>query len=108
MTGLMKNAYALQQLLMLREKMPVRYAGVLATAVFNDFDERVREGFLLWMDGALPEDFRCGDYVLADVIRNTGASQPEALCMLNTFVQHPDKKAGVKWIQLKEGRRGKV
>lgn len=98
----MKNAYMLQQLLVIREKLPVRYAGVLASAVFNDFDETVRAGFLLWMDEKLPEDFQSGQYTLSAIMQSTGATQVEALCMMNTFAQHPEKKTEVTWIQKKE------
>ena len=97
-----KTPHLLQQLLMYREKLPVRYAGVLAAAVFSEFDETVREGFMLWMDGKLTDDFQAGGHTLGSIIANTGATQAEALCMMDTFARHPEQRKNVKWIQQKE------
>lgn len=98
----MKSPHLLQQMLVAREQLPVRYAGTLAVAVFTDFDERAREGFMLWMEEKLTGDFECGGYTLGSVMENTGATQAEALCMLDAFARHPEKKKSVKWIQKKE------
>lgn len=97
-----KTPHLLQQLLMYREKLPVRYAGALAAAVFSEFDEQVREGFMLWMDDKLTDAFQAGGYTLGSIIANTGATQAEALCMMDTFARHPEQKKNVKWIQKKE------
>lgn len=98
----MKSEYALQQLLVIREKLPLRMAGALAVSVFHDFDEHVREGFLLWMEDKLPEDFQSGKYTLSRLMQTTGATQVEALCMMDTFARHPENMKAVRWVQKKE------
>ena len=98
----MKNEYALQQLLVVKEQLPLRLAGALAVSVFHDFDEQFREGFLLWMEDKLPEDFQSGKYTLSRLMQTTGATQVEALCMMNTFAKHPENMKAVRWVRKKE------
>lgn len=104
----LKNEFALQQLLCIREKLPLRMAGALALAVFHDYDEHVREGFMLWMDEKLPDDFTSGKYRLDRLMQQTGATQVEALCMMDAFARHPEMKKAVGWIQKKEKLNVKV
>ncbi|MBQ7850769.1 MAG: hypothetical protein IJ343_13675 [Clostridia bacterium] len=98
----MKNEFALQHLLVVKEKLPLRLAGALAMSVFHEYDEHIREGFLLWMEDQLPEDFQSGKYKLNRLMQTTGATQVEALCMMNVFAKQPENMKAVKWVQKKE------
>lgn len=78
----------LQTELVIREKLPLRYAGVLSAAVFEDFSEKAREGAMLWLEHQLPDDFEISGMTVGAIMRDIGATAFEALCMLDLNARH--------------------
>lgn len=83
-----KTVRDLQDQLVRREHLPLRYAGILAVEVFGAFSDRVREGVMLWMDDRLPQDFAVAGVSVGKIMSDIGATAFEALCMLNVFEHH--------------------
>ena len=94
-----KTVLQLQTELIIREKLPVRYAGVLAAQVFHDFGEKAREGVMLWIEDRLPKEFGIGDYTVGMLMHDVGASAFEALCMMDVFSRHPQSAGEASWVR---------
>ena len=87
----------LQTELIARENLPLRYAGFLSAAVFQDFSEKAREGVMLWMEKKLPDDFEVAGVTVGAIMRDIGATAFEALCMLDLHARHPAVSGEPSW-----------
>ena len=92
----------LQKNIEIKEKLPLRYAALLAADIVSDFDEQLLSGVALWMDDKLTEDFGIEECKLKDIIEDTGADLFESLLMLNLQISHPDRIEKVLWVEKKE------
>jgi len=71
------------------EHIPLPYAAALTDDALNHFDERVREGVLLWVEGALPEDFGVDGATVAEIRNYYKISDFAALCFMDVYLKRP-------------------
>lgn len=90
----------LQAKLVAEEKLSFPYAAIMTENALYRFDERVREGVILWLDGKLTEEFEVEGYALYEFFKEAKVSMFQALCMLDILLKDPKvlKKAiwGIK------------
>lgn len=89
---------SLQAALTAREKLPVRYAAMIALQAVNEFDPRLTEAVNAWADGTLTADFALEDCSLQDIMDDTGASLFEAICMMDLQIRHPERIEQAVWV----------
>ena len=72
------------------EDVPQSIAVILADKVLNQFDDRVREGVLLWLDNKLSDDFSVEGNSIAFLREQLNVSPFMALCALDILLRDPD------------------
>ena len=87
----------LQTKLVAEEKMSMPYAAILADLALNRFDERVRKGAILWLDGKLTEDFEVEDYAVYEILDELNGSMFQALCIMDMLLKDPDAVRDIIW-----------
>lgn len=90
----------LQNLLMVKENLPVAYAAILAEEALHRFDPRVLEGVRMWMKDELPADFAVEDASLAEIEEFSGLTGFSALCLMDIYLKDPDfVQYDVQWFE---------
>lgn len=79
----------LQAKLVAKEKLSLPYAAIMAENALYRFDERVREGVILWLDDKLTEEFEVEGYALYEFFKEAKVSLFQALCMLDILLKDP-------------------
>lgn len=87
----------LQAKLVAEEKMSFPYAAILADLALNRFDERVRKGVILWLDGKLTEDFEVEDYTVYEILDDLDGSMFQALCIMDMLLKDPEAVRNIIW-----------
>ena len=90
----------LQSLLMIKEKLPIAYAAILAEEALHRFDPRVLEGVRLWMKGELTPEFSVEDASIAEIEEFSGLTGFSALCLMDIYLKDPDfVQNDVQWFE---------
>lgn len=87
----------LQTKLAAEEKLTLPYAAILADMALNRFDERVRKGVILWLDGNLTEDFEVEDTALYEILDELDGSMFQALCIMDMLLKDPERVRQAIW-----------
>lgn len=90
----------LQNLLRVKEKLPIAYAAILAEEALHRFDPRVLEGVRLWMNDELTSEFSVEDASVAEIEEYFGLHGFSALCLMDIYLKDPDfVREGVQWFE---------
>lgn len=90
----------LQNRLMVKEKLPIAYAAILAEEALHRFDPRVLEGVRLWMNDELTSDFTVEDASIGEIEEYFGLTGFSALCLMDIYLKDPDfVQYGVMWFE---------
>lgn len=92
-----KMLRAIQRKIIVREKLPMVYAGVLANNVLNHFDERLQDGVKQWLNDTLTPEYEVNGMSLAKLSEGTGATLFGALCMMDVYLKDPDSIRAATW-----------
>ena len=96
----LSDARILQTKLMVEEKMSPAYAAILTENALFRFDERVKKGVKLFIDGKLTEDFAAEDISIADIREEVGLTGFAALCFMDIYLKRPDfAEKDVEWFE---------
>lgn len=96
---MLRTIQALQAKLMVEEEQNAAYAAILAENALYRFDERVREGVMLWLKDELTDDFGVEDITLEEIQEETGVSAFGALCIMDIFIKNEAYVQMATWVE---------
>lgn len=90
----------LQNMIYLKEKIPLPYAALLAHRAVTTFDPRVMKGVEMWMDDRLTDAFSVGEVTLGELREAYGGcSAFVALNVLDLLLKDPDAVFSYTWFE---------
>lgn len=96
---MLRTIQALQVKLMTEEEHNAAYAAVLAENALFRFDERVREGVMLYIEDELTDDFGVEDMTIGEIREETDVSAFCALCMLDIYIKNEAYLQMATWVE---------
>lgn len=93
----MNDFVRVQTKLVAEDKLSFPYAAILTDMALNRFDERVREGVMLWLEDKLTEDFEVDGVTVCEILDEVNGSMFQTLCIMDMLLKNPESAKCAIW-----------